>query len=392
MNVKVEIVRAINLPVAERHELASPEGGRPNRELPAHTNRTGQLPALELGQELEAVVIEELGGGRVLLQIDDALVEAEGPENLETGQPVRLRVEQLQPRVLLQITGRGSTLAADAARLLRSELTAGQQAGELLDMLRYELAALPNVHSPEDAGSPKLAHLRAWIATTLDSSAPPSPEMIALWGRDGGLFYESKLFDQEAAHRESLTDLATRDFKGLLLGALEELKDNALSAGLKEALAAQLKNVERQQVANVLAQLEGGGLQLQIPIFTAAGFFTALLALQPDGRNSSNDAPSGERGYRLLFALDLEAFGATRIDAYVGGKELRAAFFVDRETSLEVIRRELPSFRDGLLALGYHSVQLTASRLADLAADKQAKFAALAAGTPASIRLLDVKI
>jgi hypothetical protein len=391
MDVKVEIVRAINLPVAERHDLASAKGGRPHRELPAHANGTGQLPALALGQELEAVVIEELGGGRLLLQIDGTLVEADGPEDLINGQPVRLRVEQLQPRVLLQIIARGSTLEAEAARLLRSELIARQQAGKLLDVLRYELAALPNVGSAEDDRSPKLAHLRAWIATTLESSAPPSPEVIALWGRDGGLFYESKLFHHEAAHPESLTDLATRDFKGLLLGTLEELKGNALSAGLKEALAAQLKNVERQQVANVLAQLEGGGLQLQIPIFTGAGFFTALIALEADGRNLKNDAPD-EQGYRLLFALDLETFGATRIDAYVVGGELRAAFYVDRETSLAVIRRELPSFRDGLLALGYNSVQLTASRLADLAADKQAKFAALAAGTPASIRLLDVKI
>jgi hypothetical protein len=65
--------------------------------------------------------------------------------------------------------------------------------------------------------------------------------------------------------------------------------------------------------------------------------------------------------------------------------------FVDEERSLQLIRQELPGFRQTLIALGYESVALAAKPLRDLPLDKQEKFAALSVGAPSAVHLLDFK-
>jgi hypothetical protein len=279
------------------------------------------------------------------------------------------------------------TMEAEAVRLLRSHLPAGSGSGELLSVLQDQLALLLDAPSASATVPEELARLREWIATMLADDAPPTPAALQTLARDGGLFYEAKLF--AAANNQELSEIANRDFKGLLLAAAEEAKARRFSAGLQQALSAQLENVEIQQAGNLLAQLEGS-FHLQIPLFTGANFSTAALAVEPDGQGSEGRKP-GKGGYSLLFMLELENFGLTRIDAHVSDKHLRAVFFVDNEESVQVIRQELPGFRETLLALGYSNVQLAAKPLREMPPDKQEKFAAVAAGATASIHLLDMK-
>src|SRR5262249_1733707 len=130
--------------------------------------------------------------------------------------------------------------------------------------------------------------------------------------------------------------------------------------------------------------------QLQIPIPTAHGWETALLALEPDGRGEP-PPPGKERGYNVLFHLDLENFGATRIDAHVTPTALRAVFYAEKPGALTVLREEIPAFRAALHAQGYAEVLLAAEPLHQLAPAKRQKFAALAVGVPEHVRLIDVR-
>jgi hypothetical protein len=389
--VKIDSAKSVSAPLAKGHEVVPVSDGRVSHNLVSHQRANASLPALELGQELEGMVVEELGGGRLLLKVGATLIEAEGPGELGAGQHLRLRVEQLQPQVLLHVTEIEPTLDAEAARLLRAHLPAHADSAELLDSLQHKLAA---VLDPLSAGGPtaeKLTRLRDSIDTLLVGKRPLTSEKLQSLARDGGLFYEAKLFSAAANEGEQLLKIGDVDLKGLLLSALEESGASAFSTGLQNALRAQLDNIETQQAVNLLAQLDGGAFQLQIPFFTGAGFSTAVLALEPDGHGPDGGSGTGKNGYSVLFMLDLENFGRTRIDAYVAGKELRAVFFVDNGESLQIIRQELSGFRETLLALGYSNIQVTAKPLRDLPADKQEKFAALAAGSRSSIHLLDMK-
>jgi hypothetical protein len=388
--VRIDAAKAVSIPLTAGQEIASVSNRRAQRDLVSRHGANAPLPPLELGQELEALIVEELDDGRLLLKVGAILIEADSPGGLGAGQFVRLRVEQLQPRVVLHITSIEPSIEAEAARLVRSHLPPGTGSGELLSVLHDQLTILLDGSTGSAVAAEKLARLRESIGTVLAGSAPPSLDSLEVLARQGGLFYEAKLFDA-VSHKEPLEEIANRDLKGLLLAALEESKARGFSTGLQHAVSAQLDSLETQQAVNLLAQLDGGAFQLQIPFFTGAGFSTATLAVQPDGHGEDAKPAAVKSGYSLLFMLDLENFGRTRINAVINDKAFRAVFFVDNQASLGLIREELPGFRETLLALGYSNIQLAAKPLRDLPPDQQEEFAALAAGGPSSIHLLDMK-
>ena len=389
--MRIDAPRSISAPLAEGQKIAAVRNRREPRDLVSQHGATGALPPLELGQELDALVVEELDGGRLLLKIGETLIDADSPGGLVAGQNVRLRVEQLQPNVVLHITAVEPTIEAEAARLLRTHLPAYANSGELLDSLQSELAAMIDPGPEATPTLAKLATLRESIAELLAGGTPLTPAKLEILARDGGLFYEAKLFDAAAHDAENLPEIPDHDLKGLLLAALQESKARAFSTGLQNALSAQLDNLEAQQAVNLLAQLDGGTFQLQIPFFTGAGFSTAALAVEQDGHAPSGKQGKGNGGYSLLFLLDLENFGRTRIDAHIGSDNLRAIFYVDREESLQLIRQQLPAFRETLMALGYRDVLLGAKPLKEMPQEKQEEFTALALGAPSSLHLLDMK-
>jgi len=389
--VRTDVLKSISAPLREGQETASINNRRTPRDLVSEHGAKALLPPLEVGQELDAVVMEELDGRRLLLKLGATLIEAEGPGGLSAGQHVRLRVDQLQPQVVFHITDVEPTVQAEATKLLRTHLPAHADSGELLDSLQHELAAFldPN---PDTTPTPeKLAKLRESIASLLASGGPLTSEKLKVLARDGGLFYEAKLFNVAKNNVQQLLNIADQDLKGLLLAVLQESKVRAISAGLQSALGAQIENIETQQAVNLLSQLDGGGFQIQIPFFTGSGVSTAALAVEQDGQGSTREQGDRKNGYSLLFLLDLENFGRTRIDAHIDPRELRAVFYVKNEGSLRLLKQELPGFRENLKALGYQEVFLAAKPLCEMPQEKQEKFAALAVGASSSIHLLDMK-
>jgi hypothetical protein len=389
--VRLDAPRSVSAPLSEGREIASVNDRRvPYNQVSQH-DATSALPPLELGQELEGLVVEELGGGRLLIALGATLIETDGPGGLSAGQHMHLRVEQLQPNVVLQITSLEPVIEAEVARLVRVHLPAHADSGELLDSLQFELATYVDSRPDTASHLENLAKLRDSIAGLLAGGARPTLENIKGLARDGGLFYEAKLLHAAANDTEQLQELPDHDLKGLLLSALQESKARAFSTGLQEALSAQLNNIETQQAVNLLAQLDGGAFQLQIPFFNGSGFSTAAVALEQDGHGSTNRRGKGKDGFTLLFLLDLENFGRTRIDAHIDANELRAQFYLANDGSLQLLRQELSDFRETLLALGYRDVLLTAKPLREMPQEKQEKFAALSVGAPSSIHLLDMK-
>ena len=345
------------------------------------------LPPLELGQEIDAVVLQLLPGDRLLLGLEGTQVEAESPGGLSVGQRLLLRVDQLQPQLVLHITELEPTIEAEAARLLRVHLPAHADAGELLE----QLASLLGSEAKNPTDSTALLKLRESVTALLSEGSPPNAERLKSLLQEGGIYYEAKLFHAAKLEPELLRKIADSDLKGLLLSALKEASAGASAAHFKNALTAQLNNLETQQAVNLLAQLDGGAFQFQIPFFTGAGFSTAALSVERDGKGTADSRGNRTDGYNLLFLLDLENFGRTRIDAHVTEKEVRVIFYVDREISVALLKQELPSFRQVLVEMGYREVLLSAKPLKEIAEERRQKFDAIAIGAPSAIHLLDVK-
>lgn len=413
---------------------------------PRPVKTPAQLPPLILGQEVKAKVIEELSNGSVLVSIEEALLEAETPTPLLPGKSFTARVEQLRPQVILHILPGTEEageidlpdIEAEATHLLRVNLAHRTVSAESLNTLTQELASFVG-RPPQDVAPPSLTKLYSLIKTLLPDHAPPTAEHLAAFVRDGGLHYESKLFRAFTDNTQTFSAVSESDLKGLLLQALKDLEmaqvkhnpatselldsfiatsmedtgDIALpelsegqwgkaqepasfnSQNIATSLAHHLENIESQQAVNVLAQVKGEPYQLQIPFFTGQGMTTAFLSVEPDkqGDGETNKQGNGEKRqkYNILFMLDLDGFGQTRIDARIGDKSLWVAFYVDQNSSISLLQRELPAFRETIRSLGYEEVLLVAKPLGQIPPEKREKFEALSAGAPISLRLLDVK-
>ena len=346
------------------------------------------LPALEIGQELTAVVAEELADGRIILNLGSASIETDNPGGLSAGEVLRLRVELLEPKVVLHIIEQEESAAGEAAKLLRQHLP--EVFGQRLSLaaLREQLASVRDFENL-GAGAPWLMKLKNFISGLLQNEEPWSAERLMQFVQDSGLHYETKLFHFVAKNRQSPSDVADNDLKGLLLGALNQFDLAAVAGEPRSAIAGQLAQLEGQQAANLLAQLEGQAFQLQVPLFTGSGFSDVAISVERDGRETRDDKP---RGYHVLFLLELDALGRMKIDAHLHAQNLRVIFYVDHEENVGLIRRELPSFQETLKALGYREVLLTARLFREMPQEQQLKFEALAFGIPPNVHLLNLKV
>lgn len=367
-----------------------------------------QQPPLTLGQQVTAEVIKALANGNLLVDILGIPLEAETSSQFPVGAQLAVRVEQLRPQLILQVLpGVDDTKAADAVsglqqeavHILRATISHHASAGESLQVLEHELTALID-HPPQGEVPPSIAKLQTFIKTLFPHETPPTAEHLAAFIRDGGLLYESKLFRAFIENPQAFSVVVESDLKGLLLQALKDVeavqgKKPTATPELVDSVVHHLENIEHQQAVNVLAQVKGEPYQLQIPFFTGHGITTAFLSIESEepGNGKMWKRGKGEtgKGYNILFMLDLDGFGRTRIDARIGEKSLRVAFYVDQQSSLSLLQSELPAFREALQSFGYDEVLLVAKPLGQLSPEKHKKFDALTVGVPASVHLLDVK-
>jgi hypothetical protein len=346
---------------------------------------------LAVGQEVVAHVLQQLPDGHVLINVNGVPLDAAAPPGLRPGAEVALRVAEVQPQVVFHIVENAPSVEAQAAQVVRANLADGAPAAQSLAAVRQAIAALL---APENVEPPpvSVARLQTVLDRLLPEQSPPSAERIAAFVRDGGLLLEAKLAragpDGAAAGR-----VIDGDVKGLVLKALGDLPaatTTAQAEGLTAALAQHLGGIEAQQALNLLALLHGEAIQLQIPFYAGQQLTTAFLSVEPDG-SAGDDAEGRRAGYDVLFLLDLDRLGRTRIDAHFSGNAMRVVFYVEGAESLRRVRAELPAFGRALQAMGYADVLLAAAPLGEMAPERRQKVEALALGVPAGVRLVDVR-
>ncbi len=370
---------------------------------PGQANSSPALPPLAVGQEVSAAVVEQLPNGVVLIDLQGALLEAEAPDALPLGNTFSAWVEQIHPQLILRLLpgteeeNRADSvqhIQTEAARLLRARIAHHTTSAERLIELTQELTALME-RSLQENMPPSLTRLQEFIKTLLPDHEPPTAERLAAFIRDGGLHYEAKLARLMESNPQALSRAVEEDLKGLLLQALHDL-ESASPQQTDTTLVHHLEYIESQQAVNLLAQARGEPYRVQIPFYTAQGLTTAFLAIESDndgqGEWENGNAGAQEKGYTILFFLELEDFGQTRIEARIGKKSLWAAFYVDQGASVALLQQELPAFREILQSLGYEEVLLVAKPLEQLSPEKRQQFETLTVGVPPSVRLLDVKV
>jgi len=387
--VKIELARLNRSSLQESQQSAAVSRQRFTKPETTGPEETVASPPLEVGQEISGMIVGELDDGRIILNLGGALIETNNPGGLTPGQNLSLCVDFLEPQVILHIIEQEPTIESEAATLLRQRLFGLTRQDETLILLQGKLEAAKVFLDP---GMPQMSleKLRSFMADILDNQRPLNPERLMQFVRDSGLHYENKLFRAVMENSPNLAAIADSDLKGLLLGALENLEMGAGEP--RRAIASQLDHIEIQQAVNLLAQLEGQPLQIRIPFFTGAGFTDVALSVRRDGNGRGKDSGKSSQGYVIMFLLDLENFGRTRIEAHLKGRDLRVLFYVDQDDSVVFLREELPGFAVTLKALGYCEVLLAASTAKRMPQEQQQRFETLALGLPPNVHLLNVRV
>jgi hypothetical protein len=363
---------------------------------------------LQPGQQVTASVLGQVAPGRLLIQIDNAVVEARSAQAFPAGSSLNLQVKQVQPEVILSHVD--SPLAEQAAlpqgipsasaNLLLS-LPGGPSGGVemLAGALRARLQAAPmgqavrdilvNASSP-DAGTAMTA-LASRLRALIPQGQPYTAQQLSTFVREGGLQYETRLARQAPAGSEAESASAVQeDVKGLVLQAIAD--SSHLAGGASNptpALTQHLQAIEGQQTANLLALARGDPVLLQIPLLSSSGqASTMYMAVESDAQGSSKEGASPS--YSLLMHLEMEQLGTVRIDAQFSQAGARIVFYVESDEGRARLQSELGSLREGLRDVGGTAL-LAVRRLQDLPGQQRAAFQALVGGIPRSGSSLDVK-
>jgi hypothetical protein len=373
----------------------------------------GKTPALELVSRDAATIATPTSGPASRFALVDvisigadgrALVRLDAQEEVHVASSGLVAGERYVRSVELTSNGLVLRPVADHPRLDEAVATAilrgsnPRELGAIIKPLLTELAAIQVTPTKGAAvEQPELPAAAAAVEAVVrsivpDNGRPPDAKQLRHLVEDGGLHFESKLA-QSVEHLEAGVTANVRpeapDLKGALLRLLRAAHDVGTATALPMARAT-IETIETQQAGNVLAQIQGTPYILNVPFPDNGRWQTLHLAVQPERQASSGDRESTD-GYRLFMHVPLNDLGETWIDARLSGERFRAVLYLGPSAARDRARAELPDLAAELQAGGLKEVLLDVRSTRDLPNAYRQQRAAMLAGRPESVSVLDVR-
>ena len=326
------------------------------------------LTGLSVGQTVEAHVMERLEDGRFIIRIGQNLLTAEAEPTLRPGQAMMLRVDSLNPRVLLSVAPPPEErITAEHLRVFRSNPGAlTQSLAELTEIL----GGMRGADFSRLAGRDNLAVLLDAL-----SSAMLGREQIerGFSLRDAvrslGLQLEGDL--RKALESPGSNPVPSQaGLKASLMKVLEEFQAKLQSAEIQPADAKAIREltpalertvraIEGQQVLNVHFQQTEGKLLFQIPLILPGPLGKADIFIR--GEEWSPGKGEQKAAFRVVFALEMDALGDVMAQAHFRAKEVTVRIYCEREPVASFISGLLPELEKHLIEAGYHVAKLVVS-------------------------------
>ncbi|MCK9362272.1 MAG: hypothetical protein M0P74_01525 [Syntrophales bacterium] len=290
---------------------------------------TSSALPLSLGETVEAVVDAKTGTSRFLLTIKNGSLSANSELPLAKGERLTVRVEQLQPQVVLSIVQRGDQSSSIISGYAAYS-SANPEALRDIFALGRELFSEGSLLNALSDSAKKIIGKIANILDSLMLSPAPGKDQFSLknYLTNLGMFLEFDL-RQVLAGKKDLKNLKQDSLKGLLQQLSTELKaqqgkenspDNLKTlARLLEFSEKAIKTIEGNQIINMQSAAKEGELFFQIPVFLQNDVRTADLFINTE--KEKNDASGGKR-YQVVMFLSLDALGEMMVDASLNGNKL----------------------------------------------------------------------
>jgi hypothetical protein len=326
------------------------------------------LTGLSVGQTVEARVMERLEDGRFIIRIGSSHLTAEAEPTLRPGQAMMLRVDCLNPRVLLSVAPPPEErITAEHLRVFRSNPGAlTQSLAELTEIV----GGMRGADFSRLAGRDNLAVLLDALASAvLGREQIERGFSLRDAVRSLGLQLEGDL--RKALDSPGSNPVPSQaGLKASLMKVLEEFQAKLQSAEintadakaireLTPALERTVRAIEGQQVLNVHFQQTEGKLLFQIPLILPGPLGKADIFI----RDEEWSPGKGEQkaAFRVVFALEMDALGDVMAQAHFRAKEVTVRIYCEREPVASFISGLLPELEKHLIEAGYHVAKLVAS-------------------------------
>jgi|GEM_PF-494396 len=326
------------------------------------------------GEILSVLITGHQPGSKVRLQIGDASVIADSPAPLQVGDKLTVRVEQLQPALVLRIIGQPdeeSLIMNASMKLYRSNPDAFKEAltglREIFNGNMLEGTALRL--NPKD-----LLVLSSLLdKIVLSKTQMENPQFLKDFVASLGLSVERDLLKALSDPTLLNAGKGAPTLKELLLRLSSELQGIDAKgyfystdttqplSGLSRWVDQALKVIESLQIVNVLAQDQDQLFAFQVPFQCADGIRMQDVFIQTD-RDGKGSADG--KHYKVVLFIDMDALGEMAVEAGIQEGMFRCTLKCHDRKTADFITQSLPELQDRLERLGYRApnVQCTLDR------------------------------
>ncbi len=317
---------------------------------------------LSLGEILEARVEAQAGPSRFLLTIKGKSMPVSCELPLQQGQRLTLRVDQLEPQVLLRIVkpfASASEILNEYAKFIRSNPEAVRDlfvSGRELFLNDFFLETLPE-------GAKAIAKNVANLLNTLilsesNTQKLPLNEFVASLG----MMLEPDLLEV-LQNKRDLKSVRSEGMKAYLLRLLDELKLLRQDAGEAPEYLAKLiefaekgiKTIEANQILNLHSEIKGAGYFFQVPVLLHEDVRVADLFISTENDKGASET---KKRTRVLVFLNLDALGSMMVDASVSGHSIGCVFRFADSSAKDFFLQFLPELEDNMKKIGFEGVFL----------------------------------
>ena len=319
-----------------------------------------------LGETIEATVLEKLAGNKYGVALKNAHIPATSNTPLNIGEKLTVKVESLQPQIVLNIIGNknqsgNSTINGNLLQWRTNPEALVQVINKFMEIAKLLKGLdLPITFPESDVG--KL--IKLFDDIILSRQTRNKPLFLKDFVSRTGLLLESSL-KQTAGDlsQKSVPRPLDDNLKALLLkmssAAHETLRgnpkpDSELISKLTNIMAfadEALKTIEVNQVINSVFQDSDNGLLLQVPVALADGFRLVDIFIKPDGKDEQEKKNFSSCTAALF--LDLDILGKIVVNAGFREGGVNCIIKCEREEIRALIGNNLEELKNSLLQTGY---------------------------------------
>ncbi len=320
---------------------------------------------LTLGEMVEAIVGAKTGTSRFLLTIRNSTLSAYSDLPLSRGEKLTVRVEQLQPQVVLSIVRNADSSSSIISRYASWSRANPEALKDIFTLGREIFGEGVRLEAlPERARS-----IMAGILNSIDSfmtTGASAKDTFSLknYLTNLGLMLEFDLRKVIEGKKE-IKDLNREVLKVLFQRLSEELKAGQSKENSAEDIHNILKildfsekairTLEGLQIINTQSEADEGRIFLQIPVVFPDDVRTADLFVRTE---KDNMEAGGVKRYHVAIFLSLDTLGEMMADATLTGNKLLCVFKFENPAAREFVSGFTGELERNIMEIGFGDVLL----------------------------------